>query len=212
MKSNQQNLINFLELAILLVLPLPFLHLNVWYVILGISITLLSKYLRKEPWSDYGFKKTEGSKLLLAIFIGVVFGVLDSYYIEPLISRLTGKSPDLSSLNEIKGSLKYLLVYWVLAWLVGGLFEEYFFRGYLMHRFKSIIKNPVLYRWVAVFVISVVFGFGHDYQDMPGIFGAFYFSLIMCALYFYFKENVWYLVCIHAIYDMIGLYKLYAGQ
>ena len=50
-----------LELLILLILPLPFLNLNIIYVLTATLIMLLSKYLRKEKWSFYGFKSINSS-------------------------------------------------------------------------------------------------------------------------------------------------------
>lgn len=212
MKVNQSNLFNLFELVILLILPLPFLHLNVWYVLLGIGITLLSKYLRKESWRDYGFRSIERRKFFVALSIGLIFGLLDTYFLEPYVSEsLTGKGPDLSSFEGIQGNLPKFLIYLVLAWLIGGFFEEYFFRAYLFHRFKQVLNNHNYYPWVAVFISSGVFALGHAYQDTAGVITAFYFAILMGSLYFYFKQNVWYLICIHAIYDTIGLYKLYSG-
>jgi hypothetical protein len=54
--SGIQVIVVLIELIVLLLLPLPFLKLNTLYVIFALIIMLISKYLRKEKWSQYGFK------------------------------------------------------------------------------------------------------------------------------------------------------------
>jgi len=72
-------ILTIFELCILLILPLPFLKINVLYVIFALLIMFLSKYLRKEKWSDYGFSEIRQKELFLAITIGIVFGFVDNF-------------------------------------------------------------------------------------------------------------------------------------
>lgn len=200
------------ELLILLALPLPFLHLNVLYVVLAVIIILTSKKLRKENWSDYGFKPVTIKGVVLSVIIGLAFGFFDNYITEPFINRLTGSVPDLSSYEEVKGSISGLIGMLALGWIVGGLFEETFFRGYLFHRFGSLIKNPFWHKLICIAGISVVFAFAHNYQGIAGIAGTFFFSVVAGSLYFAFQRNVWYLILIHGFYDTVGIYLLYSGH
>lgn len=204
--------LNSIELAVLLLLPLPFLHLNVFYVISALGIMLISKYLRKEKWSDYGFKSINQKALLIAITIGVTYGFIDNYLTEPLITKLVGVEPDLSSFEGVKGNVMGLIGMLALGWIVGGLFEEFFFRGYLFNRLNSLITNPVLHKYISILVISIVFAFAHNYQGIGGIIATFLFSIVMGLLYFYFARNVWYLVIIHGLYDTMGIVKLFLSE
>jgi hypothetical protein len=199
------------ELIVLLLLPLPFLKLNVLYLVFALIILLLSKYIRKENWSEYGFRSVKQKQLFTAIALGIVFGFVDNFLVEPLITKLVGAEPDLSSYKEVKGNITGLIGMLALGWLVGGLFEEFFFRGYLFNRINSLFTNPVLQKCIAILVVSVVFAFAHNYQGIGGIIGTFWFSVVMSLLYFYFGRNVWYLILIHGLYDMVGIFRLFFG-
>jgi len=200
------------ELCLLLILPLPFLKLNVLYLVFALVITFLSKYLRKEKWSDYGFCPIGRNELLLAIGIGIIFGFADNFITEPLITKLTGFEPDLSAYEGVKGNIGGLIGMLALGWIVGGLFEEFFFRGFLFHRFATLIHNEGLHKWVSIAFTSLVFGFAHYYQGVGGIIGTFIFAVIMGLLYFYFHRNVWYLIVVHGFYDTVGIVRLYLGH
>jgi membrane protease YdiL (CAAX protease family) len=212
-KNSRQGItINSIELIVLMLLPLPFLHLNLIYVITALAIVLVSKYLRKEKWSDYGFSLIQQRKLLIAITIGIVFGFFDNFLIEPLITKLVGVEPDLSAYAAVKGNIAGLIGMLALGWVVGGLFEEFFFRGYLYYRLNSIFTNPLLHKWISILVTSIVFAFAHNYQGINGIIGTFWFAIMMGLLYFYFGRNVWYLIIIHGLYDTVGIVRLFLGQ
>ncbi len=203
--------ISFLELFVLLILPLPFFHLNVWYVVLALLITLTSKFLRKERWSDYGFNAIRQKEVFIAVALGIILGFADNFMIEPLITKMVGAEPDLSSYEGVKGSIGGLIGMLAIGWIVGGLFEESFFRGYLFYRFRTVIHNTQLNKWITIAITSVVFGFAHNYQGITGIIGTFIFAVVMGLLYFYFKKNVWYLILIHGFYDTVGIFRLYLG-
>ncbi len=200
------------ELLVLLILPLPFLHLNVWYVVLTILIVLSSRYLRKESWSSYGFIKIRQKEFYLAVIIGIIFGFLDNFVTEPIITKITGAEPDLSAYEGVKGSISGLIGMLAIGWVVGGFFEEFFFRGYLFYRFRTLINNTLLYKWLTIGLTSIVFAFAHNYQGIGGIVGTFIFAIIMGLFYFYFKRNVWYLFLIHGFYDTVGIVLLFLGK
>jgi uncharacterized protein len=211
-QSLSSTLLKLAELLILLILPLPFLHLNVIYVISALVIMILAKYLRKEKWSSYGFLPVKMKFIIISVIIGVVFGYADNYVIEPLVTKLIGVEPDLSTFENVKGNVAGLITLLAIGWIVGGFFEEFFFRGYLFNRIRTLVTNPLLFKIVAITLTSVVFAFAHNYQGLGGIVGTFYFAVIMGLLYFYFGKNVWYLVIIHGLFDTVGIFKLYLGH
>jgi len=202
----------FFELVVLLILPLPFLKMNLMYVISAMVIVLFAKFMRKEKWSDYGFKSINQKMLLLAIAIGIVYGIVDNYFIEQMITKLTDVKPDLSTYESIRGNLGRLFGMLAIGWIIGGLFEEFFFRGYIFNRMQSIFHNPVVYKFITIAVTSIVFAFAHTYQGIGGIVDTGLFAVIMGLLYFVFGRNIWYLIIIHGLYDMVGIFRLYLGN
>jgi len=210
-KSGIWIVLNPIEVVVLLLLPLPFFKLNILYVILALIIMLTSKYLRKEKWAEYGFKTINFKILLVAVFFGIFYGFADNFLLEPVITKLCGAEPDLSSYEGVKGSVAGLIGMLALGWFVGGLFEEFFFRGYLFNRISMVIRNPLLYKIAAISFTSIVFAFAHTYQGIGGIIDTFLFSVILGLFYLWFGRNVWYLILIHGFYDTVGIFRLYLG-
>lgn len=199
------------EVILLLLLPLPFFNLNLIYLVAALVITLSSIYIRKEKWTDIGFRKVSATGIFVSIAIGIGYGFADNFLLEPLLTRIVGSEPDLSAYKAVEGNVANLLFMLVLGWFVGGLFEEYFFRGYLYNRISSLISNPLLFKWVAILITSIVFAFAHNYQGIGGISDTFIFAIVMGLLYFKMGKNVWYLILIHGFYDTVGIFRLYLG-
>jgi membrane protease YdiL (CAAX protease family) len=166
---------------------------------------LVSRYLRKEKWSEYGFKSVQLKRVLLAIVIGFGFAAIGNYLLEPLVSKLTGESADLSTFQNVKGNLKGFSELLAVGWIIGGFFEEFFFRGYLLNR----INLTALSKWIGIALTSVAFA--HGYQGVGGVINTFYFAVVLGWLYYYFDKNVWYVMLVHGCFDTFGIVYLFLG-
>jgi uncharacterized protein len=211
-KQKKAEVLILIELAVLLLLPLPFLKLNLLYVITALIIMLLSKFVRKEKWSEYGFKAIKWKMLFLAIAFGVIYGLVDNFFIEQLITKITGAEPDLSTYASVKGNVGHLIAMLGIGWVIGGFFEEWFFRGYMYNRIQSVIHNPIIFKCTAIVITSIVFAFAHTYQGIGGIVDTGLFAVVMGLLYFALGKNVWYLMIIHGMYDTVGIIRLFLGN
>lgn len=201
-----------IELIVLLMLPLPFLKLNLLYVISALVIMFFSRFIRKEKWKEYGFKSINQKLLFVAIAIGFVYGIMDNFFIEQMITKITGVKPDLSTYENIRGNLGRLFGMLAIGWVIGGLFEEFCFRGYIFNRMQSIIHNPVVFKYLTITITSIVFAFAHTYQGIGGMVDTGLFAVVMGFLYFVFGRNIWYLIIIHGLYDTVGILRLYLGN
>jgi membrane protease YdiL (CAAX protease family) len=205
-------LLNFAEIIVLLGLPMLSSQLNVLYIVFAIIIIIVSRYMRKEKWPDYGFKPAGIKLMLLAATIGIVFALIDNYLLEPLVNKLTGKPTDLSSFENIKGHLSGLLTMLAIGWVIGGFFEEFFFRGYLLNRINLSFNNKAIGKWLGIILTSVAFAVAHSYQDITGMINTFYFAILLGFLYYFFNKNVWYLILVHGFYDTVGILFLYFSK
>jgi membrane protease YdiL (CAAX protease family) len=205
-------LLNFAEIIVLLGLPMLSSQLNVLYIVFAIIIIIVSRYMRKEKWPDYGFKPAGIKLMLLAATIGIVFALIDNYLLEPLVNKLTGKPTDLSSFENIKGHLSRLLTMLAIGWVIGGFFEEFFFRGYLLNRINLSFNNKAIGKWLGIILTSVAFAVAHSYQDITGMINTFYFAILLGFLYYFFNKNVWYLILVHGFYDTVGILFLYFSK
>ncbi|HET6557791.1 MAG TPA: CPBP family intramembrane glutamic endopeptidase [Prolixibacteraceae bacterium] len=204
-------IIDLIEIGALLVLPMLSSRIGFQYIILILIIMLLSRFLRKEKWSTYGFKAVEGKSLLLAAVTGLALALFTTYIQEPLVSRLTGETADLSTFDNVKGNLRPFLILLATGWIIGGLFEEFLFRGYLLNRIKAMFKTPVAGKWLGILLTSISFAFAHSYQGMGGIINTFLFSIVLGLLLYFFKKNTWYVILVHGFFDTLGIVWLYLG-
>ena len=208
---NKTKAIDLFEITALLALPMLSSRISIFYIILAMIIILASRYLRKEKWTSYGFRTIELKKTLLAAIVGFGFAAIGNYFIEPLVTKLTGETADLSSFSDVKGNVSGFFGLLAMGWVIGGLFEEFLFRGYLLNRINLTINNQALSKWIGIVVTSISFAVAHGYQGAGGIINTFYFSFILALLYYYFKKNVWYVIIVHGCFDTFGIIYLYLG-
>ena len=71
------------------------------------------------------------------------------------------------------------LVLAVILVIVAAIVEETIFRGYLILRLKSVIRNPVL----AVVISSIIFSIGHGYEGIAGVISVFFLGIIFAVIY-----------------------------
>jgi membrane protease YdiL (CAAX protease family) len=202
----------FLFIELIALLALPLLNLNLLYIVLALILTFLTRHLTGETFSDYGFFRPTARAVFMAVAAGLILGLAANLLLDPLLVRLTGKEVDLGGYERVRGNLTGFVGLLALGWAVGGLFEEYFFRGYLFNRIRGFLRNRTVYRFSAIVLTSVVFAFAHAYQGITGILGTFIFSVIMGALFFYFRKNTWCLVLVHGCFDTVGITMLYLGR
>jgi uncharacterized protein len=107
---------------------------------------------------------------------------------------------------HVKGIAESLLASVLVA--VVAIAEEAIFRGYLILRFNSIIKNMA----AAVFLSAVIFSFGHGYEGTAGVITVFAMGLAYALIYVWRKSLVAPIVT-HFIQDFIGILILpYLGS
>ena len=90
-----------------------------------------------------------------------------------------------------------IVVQWTLA-VTAGFCEELLYRGFLVG-YAARVMHPV----AAVLVTAAVFGFGHLYQGMDGVFQTGIAGLIAGVLYLV-TRSIWPGIFIHAIVDIGG--------
>lgn len=204
-------IINLLEVAALIVIPMFSSRLNFIYILLVLGIVLISRRERKERWTDYGFKAVEMPKVLLAAAIGLGYAAFSNYVQEPLVAKLTGESPDISTFDSVTGNLWAFLGLLAIGWIIGGLFEEFLFRGYLLTRVNQVFNSETLGKWAGIMLTSVSFSIAHTYQGIGGIINTFIFSVILGLLFYVFKRNTWYVILVHGFFDTFGILWIYLG-
>jgi membrane protease YdiL (CAAX protease family) len=98
------------------------------------------------------------------------------------------------------------------AWLVGGLYEEMAFRGYVNRVFYNLSRGLSAARWLGLFVVSLLFGLYHWQQGILGILAAALGGIYWSCLIRWRGGNLWTAVFSHATYDTTALLLIYCGR
>lgn len=204
-------MIGLVEIVALLILPMLSSRISIFYIILVLSIVLVSRYKRREKWTDYGFKTIKLKMVLLAAVAGLAYAVFTNYVQEPLVARFTGETADLSGFDSVQGNLWAFIGLLSLGWVVGGLFEEFLFRGYLLNRINQVVKNPGAGKWIGILLTSISFAIAHSYQGIGGMINTCIFSAVLGLLFYLFKRNTWYVILVHGFFDTYGIVWIYLG-
>jgi membrane protease YdiL (CAAX protease family) len=178
-----------------------------------VLIGWLSMRLRGTGWRSVGLTRPASwrSTVLLALAAAVLLQVLSEYCIEPVIERLTGEATDLSSFRPLVGNLPATLGMLALVWTLAAFGEELAYRGYVLER-AATLGGGTRTAWIlGVIGIAALFGLGHVYQGVSGIFGSAFAGLYFGALYLANGRNLWLPVLAHGFSDTIALGLIYTG-
>jgi membrane protease YdiL (CAAX protease family) len=101
------------------------------------------------------------------------------------------------------------LVMWGLICLHAGVFEELFYRGYLLSIARGLGPD-----WLALPAVTILFGLGHLYQGARGIIQTALVGAVFLALA-WFSQSLWLPMLAHALFDWhagtLGRWALYGN-
>jgi membrane protease YdiL (CAAX protease family) len=98
-----------------------------------------------------------------------------------------------------------------LVWTFAAFGEEISYRRYLLGRAADVGKRSVAAYWIALSVVSVLFGFGHYYQGPAGVFTTAIDGFVIGAAYLLSGRNLWVAVLAHGLVDTVGIVLLFFG-
>jgi len=185
----------------------------IYPLIVSSVVFLFIKYVAKENLENLLFspKRFEYASVLVGLAGAIVLSAFFKFAWDPFIEFiLPGHEIDLSAFAAIRGNLTNYILTLLLAFVVGGLYEEIIFHGFIFTRLEKIF--PGRYSTVTAFCLTaIIFGAYHYQQGIKGVLlttiaGAVYHLLILR-----FGRNLWYGTFIHTFFDFIGLTLIYLG-
>lgn len=182
----------------------PYLFLLAWS----------SLRLRGLRWRDVGFSCPQKRVRALALgsFAGVAMELFSTFCTVPLLSRWTGKPPDLTEFRPLVGNLALLLALLIPMWLLAGFGEELVHRGYLMHRLVDVF-GPSRSGWIAsLLVASTIFGAAHEAQELTGMLQEGFAGLLLGTLYLASGRNLTVPIVAHGVSNTVAFVLIYLGR
>ncbi len=188
--------------------PLPF------YSYAIVCLLVLYFFLRHQGGIFRNIGLLKKGFTLRAVAIGILsalawVGFMQSLYI-PLIKHLF-TVPDYTEYNFIRENPSTLIMTITAAWLIGGLYEEIVFRGYI----QNLLQKRIVSRFsiaISILLTSLLFGLYHWQQDIYGIVAAVLGGLFWGILYKKVNNNLWIPVISHAVFDTITLVLIYTDR
>lgn len=146
------------------------------------------------PLGAYGLPVRKSSRSLFAQ--GILFGVLEITVLVGLIALFGDYS--FGGLAEHGEAILKWALFWVFFFLVVGLFEEFFFRGYTLYTLTEGIGF-----WPAAVLLSLGFGAVHLQNSGEGWVGVVGVAFVGLFWSFTVKRtgSLWFAVGMHASFD-----------
>ena len=191
---------------------------NVFHVVpnevpILVALGLVSMRLRNGSFAALGFRRPDSWRriVLIALAAAALRLVLGQFVIDPLTALVWPPAVAPAGVESIAGDIGTALMYLGIVWTFAAFGEEIAYRGYLMNRAADAGGRTTAAWWIAVVVVSILFGYGHFYKGPSGIVDSGVAGLILGAAYLLSGRNLWTTVLAHGFIDTFGVVCLYFG-
>lgn len=174
---------------------------------------LISIRLRDGTWSVMGFKRPASWRriLLIAVVAAILRILLGQFVVEPLTGFFWPKPSVPALANEITGNIKIALLALLLIWTFAAFGEEVAYRGYLLTRAADVGSRTTAAYWIAVVLMSILFGYGHYYKGPSGVIDSGVAGLVLGTAYMVGGRNLWASIFAHGFIDTFGVIDAFFG-
>lgn len=183
------------------------------YPLLGLALCAVLLRCQGLAFADIGFRwRAMGiGPLVLGGGLGIAYAAINYMAIGPLLAYALGDTPDLTSFSYVHAHLSGFLLALVLAWVIGGIYEELIFRG-LLHaillRHLPVARGRSL---MVVILVALAFAAYHWQLGTFGVANALVFAVFAAAIRQRWPENLWYVINFHAFADMMAFTLMRLG-
>jgi CAAX protease family protein len=191
---------------------------NVWHLVpnevpILAVLGLASMRFRDGGFAALGLRRPDSWRRILAIALlaAAVRIALGQFVIDPLTAHFWPPANAPEGVESIAGNVRTALLYLGIVWSFAAFGEEIAYRGYLLNRAADVGgRTPSAY-WIAVVLVSILFGFGHYYKGPAGIVDSGIAGLVLGAAYLASGRNLWTTILAHGFIDTFGVFALYLG-
>lgn len=189
-------------------IPIPFLY----SIPILIFIWLYLKSNNKN-FSSIGFswKLLSFKSLLVGSLSAIIIFSFIQFIFFPIIQNFFDfQDGDVELYNQIRESKEYFIFILVMGWIIGGLYEEIVFHGFIFSQLERIIKGKYAIS-ISFLITGLIFALYHIQLGTAGVINAFLAGIGYHSLFLIFKRNLWYSIFCHAVFDTIAATLLYTG-
>ena len=191
---------------------------NVYHVIpnevpILFVIGLVSLRLRDGGWGAMGLRWPVSWRrtALIALGVAAIRLALGALVIDPLTARFWPAAVAPSGAEAITGNVAVTVQWLLIVWTFAAFGEEISYRGYLITRAADVGGRSKTAYWVAVLMVSVLFGIGHYYKGPSGMMDSGMAGLVLGTAYMLSGRNLWVCILAHGFIDTFGVIALFFG-
>jgi hypothetical protein len=172
-----------------------------------------SLWLRGLRWTDLGLVRFQNWRktVLVGVSCGVAMELFELYISQPILTRWTGKAPDLELFRALHGNVTWTLIAMAGTWTLAAFGEEMVYRGYFMNRVTDLMR-PNRTAWiVSLVVVSCAFGASHIDQGITGQLENVVDGGFLGAIYLACRRNLSVSIVAHGVADTLDVFLLFFG-
>jgi uncharacterized protein len=174
----------------------------------------ISLRCRNGGWKYAGLTqpKSWGKTVAFAVVAATTLLLGSELIVEPLAHRVWPEPEHVSTVIE-SGALgwKQALTSLLIVWTFAAFGEELTYRGYLLTRAADVLGRSSSACWIAMILVSLLFGFGHYYKGPSGVLDSTYSGLVFGTVYLIAGRNLWAPILTHGIADTVAVVFVFLG-
>ena len=170
--------------------------------------------LRDGRWSAMRLKRPDSwlRIFLIALAAAALRIILGQFVVEPITGRYWPAPIAPALANEIAGNPRVAVLALLIVWTFAAFGEEIAYRGYLITRGADVGARSAVAYWVAMLLVSILFGYGHYYKGPSGIVDSGIAGLILGTAYLLAGRNLWAAILAHGFIDTFGVIAAFFGS
>ena len=214
-KTNSFKEIAFSIIAIVIVVVFPHLGITPMFTYSIPVLIFIWLFLKrsKETFADIGFsfKRFEKKAIWVGCLTGIILFCFLNYVFFPLLAKLIYLEPaELNDFSSIRHNIPMYIFVLLMGWIVGGIYEEIVFHGFILTRIEKMIGGKYATA-ISISLAGIIFGLYHIQLGTSGVINAFLAGLGYQLIMLRYKRNIWYSFFAHGIFDTIGITLIYLG-
>lgn len=175
------------------------------------ALGLVSLRLRDGGWTAMGLRLPASwrTTIWLALAAAALRIGVGALVVDPLTTKFWPPAASPTGADAIAGQPWTALRWLALVWTFAAFGEEISYRGYLVRRAADVGRRSRAAYWIAVLLVSVLFGYGHYYKGPAGMVDSGVAGLILGAAYLLSGRNLWVCILAHGFIDTLGVLAAY---
>jgi len=174
----------------------------------------ISLRLRNGGWKYAGLIRPQSwwKTVALAILAAAILLLGSELVVEPIAHRIWPEPEHVSNVIQSGASgWRQALVGLLIVWTFASFGEELSYRGYLLTRAAEVFGRSNLAYWVAMILVSVLFGLGHYYKGPSGVLDSTYSGFVLGGVFLLSGRNLWTPILAHGIADTVAVFAVFMG-